>query len=89
MSGLPNPTGVQHLLKLLDERADLLKDIEEHKAHVAALRTKETRVNNINIEVKKTLESMDVDESQKGNHGHENRVAALVTLLRDVIRSAK
>jgi hypothetical protein len=85
VSGIPNPTDVRQLLALLDERADLLKDVEELKPRIAELRTKETRISNINSEVQKVLQSMDVADSQRGNFGHENRVALLVTLLRDAI----
>ena len=87
MSGLPNPEGVKRLLEILDERAELLIEIAGLKPLVEEMHRKETRVANLNIEITKSLEGMDVEDKQRGNHGHENRVAALVSLLRDAARA--
>ena len=87
MSGTPNAEGVKQLLELLDVRAELIERLAELKPLMDEKNRKEVALLNTNIAITKTLAAMDVADNQKGNHGHEDRVAALVAMLRDAARA--
>lgn len=80
MSGKPNPEGVETVIRLLDEIAELDAEIAELKPKADRLRSAEVARSNVQTSLANALKGMDLES--RGNHGFEARLAWFLSEMR-------